>query len=218
MPFRNKPPHLLVTNSLGDEAILQQLCCMATGIKQLIIGSDGGKFTLGSGDALQANGDASLEFPPGAVATDTPVRFAIILHGPFVFPAGYKPGSVVVYLNMDGATLLQPVRLLLNHWYNGQEQDEDGTLKFFVATHSLESGKKKYEFEEVEADYTIHTHMGVLTIRKSQCLYCIQKPESTETIARYSAITFTQYIPSEDKLLFRIQLMCDSEEWIQVAA
>ena len=188
---------------------------MATGIKQLIIDSNGGKFTLGSGDALQANGDASLEFPRGAVATDTPVRFAIILHGPFVFPAGYKPGSVVVYLNMDGATLLKPVQLLLNHWYNGQEQDEDGTLKFFIAPHSLESGKKEFVFEKVEADFSIHTNMGVLTIREPQCLYCIQ---NTEGIARYSAITFTQYIPSQDTLYFRIQFMCDSKEWNEVVA
>ena len=39
-----------------------------------------------------------------------------ILHGPFVFPAGYSPGSVVVYINMDRAILLKSVHLYLSHW------------------------------------------------------------------------------------------------------
>ena len=56
---------------------------MATGVKQLLISPDGGTFTLGSGDA-------SLEFPPGTVVEETSVRYAIILHGPFV----------IIYLNM----------------------------------------------------------------------------------------------------------------------
>ena len=122
---------------------------MATGIKQLLISPDGGTFTLG-------NGDASLEFPPGAVEKNIHVRYAIILHGPFVFPAGFKPGSVVVYINMDGATLVKPVQLFLSHWCIREETDNKETMKFVRAPHSIESGKKEYAFEELEeeADFT----------------------------------------------------------------
>ena len=184
---------------------------MANGIKQILIGPDGGTFTLGSGDAY-------LEFPSGAVEKETSVRYAIILHGPFVLLAGYKLGSVVVYLNMDGATLKTPVLLFLSHWCIRKEGDDEDTLKFLRAPHTLEAGHKLYVFQEQEerkADFTTHTNIGVLTIQEPQCLYCVQT--MTDTTARYSAITFSQYIPSEDTLFFRIQLMCDSVEWNEVS-
>ena len=194
---------------IGDEALLQQLCYTAAGIKQFFVGHDGGTFTLG-------RGDASLEFPKGAVAKATYVRYAIILHGPFVLPPGCKPGSVIVYINMDGATLVKPFHLLLSHWCILGEADDEETMKFIRAPHTLELGKEEYAFEEQEeeADFTTHTNVGVLTIRKPQCLYCVKSKIEKE--ARYSALTFSHYIPSEDTLLFRIQLMCDSLEWNEV--
>ena len=50
-----------------DEVLLKELCYLPTGIKQLSIGPDGGFLTLGSGDA-------SLEFPAGAVLEETSVH------------------------------------------------------------------------------------------------------------------------------------------------
>ena len=182
---------------------------MATGFKQLLISPDGGTFTLG-------NGDASLEFPPGAVEKNIHIRYAIILHGPFVFPASFKPVSVVVYINMDGATLVKPVQLFLSHWCIREETDDEETMKFVRAPHSLESEKKEYAFEEVEeeADFTTRTNVGVLTIQEPHCLYCVKSKLEKE--ARYCAMKFTRYDSSEETLLFRIQLSCDSLDWVQV--
>ena len=184
---------------------------MATGIKQLLIGPDGGTFKLGSGDA-------KLEFPPGVVAEETSVKYAIILHGPFVFPAGYKPGSVIVYLNMEGATLKNPpVLLYLSYWSIKEREDDQDSLKFLRASHALKEGQQEYAFEEQEAketDFTTHTNVGVLKIWEPKCLYCVEA--KNEKVARYNAITFSQYIRSEQTLLFRIQLMCDSLEWNKV--
>ena len=193
---------------LVDEDHLQQLCYMAAGIKHLLIGPDGGTFTLGCGDA-------TLKFPPGAVEKEISVHYAIILHGPFVLPAGYKPGSVVVYINMDGATLIKPIQLLLSHWCIREEEDGKETLKFVHAPHTLEAGQEKYTFEEEEeADFVTFSDVGILTIRESHCLFCVET--TNETIAKYSAIAFSRYIQSEDTLLFKIQLMCDSREWNEV--
>ena len=181
---------------------------MATDIKQLLIEDGGGTFTLGSGDA-------TLEFPLGAVKEQTPLHYAIILHGPFVFPEGCKPGSVIVYINMNGATLLKPAQLTLSHWCSREKGDEN-TLKFIHAPHSLEAGKQTYSFneEDDEADFTIFGDKGVLTIREPNCLYCVKTNRAN--IARYSAITFTRDNPEEGTLLFRIQLICDSIEWDEV--
>ena len=181
---------------------------MATDIRQLHIGPDGGTFILGSGDA-------SLEFPPGAVKKKTTVHYSIILHGPFVIPTGCKLGSVVVYINMDGATLVKPVFLFLCHWCSREEGDDD-SLNFLQAPHTLEAGRQEYIFKKKEeGDFTFHSHRGVLSISEPQCLYCVET--KADTIARYSAITFSQYIPSEDTLYFKIQLMCDSREWNKVS-
>ena len=182
---------------------------MATDFQQLHIGLDGGTFILGSGDA-------SLEFPPGAVEKDTTVRYAIILQGPFVFLAGYKLSSVVVYINMDGATLTKPVLLYLSHWCSREEEDDEDSLKFATAPHTLQGGQQYYEFEEhEEAYFSTHTNVGILKISEPQCLHCVKGKVGKS--ARYSATAFTQYIPSEDTLLFRIQLMCDSRDWDEVA-
>ena len=118
------------------EEDLQKYCYMATNIQQLFIGPGGGTFTLGSGDA-------TLVFPKGAVKKKTSIRYAIILHGPFVFSDGCKPGSVVVYINMNEATLIKSVQLLLSHWCI-REEDDGVTLKFAHAPHTLEAGKQKY--------------------------------------------------------------------------
>ena len=182
---------------------------MATGIQQLHIGPEGGTFALGSGDA-------SLKFPPGAVEKETPVHYAIILHGPFVFLTGYELSSVVVYINMDGATLVKPVQLYLSHWCSREEEDDEDSLKFATASHTLQKGKQCYDFEEQEeADFTTHTNVGILKISEPQCLHCVKGKIGKS--ARYSATTFTHYDPSEDTLLFRIQLMCDSRDWDEVA-
>lgn len=182
---------------------------MATAIKQLLVGPNGGTFILG-------NGDASLAFPPGAVQEETTVRYALILHGPFMFPPEYIPVSVVVYINMEGAILMKPIQLFLSHWCNIEEGDDKDDLKFATAPHTLREGQKYYEFEEQkEADFTTHTNMGILKISEPQCVHCVRgKPGM---IAKYRAITFTRVDSSHKQtLLFKIQLMCDSNEWNKV--
>ena len=184
---------------------------MTTAIKQLCIDPNGGTFTLGSGDA-------SLVVPPGAVEKVTTIRYAIILHGPFIFPPGYMPVSVVVYINMDGAILMKPVQLCLSHWCNREEENDEEDLKFAKAPHTLGEGQEYYEFqdsEQEEADFITHTNMGILKISKPQCVHCVKgKPGM---IARYRAMTFTRVNPPpEDTQLFRIQIMCDSLEWNEV--
>ena len=181
---------------------------MATGIKQLLVGPDGGTFIMGSGDA-------SLEFPPGAVEKKISIRYAIILHGPFEFPAGDMLGSVVVYLNMDGATLVKPIQLFLSHWCSREESIDEDTLTFATAPHTLHTKQQCYELEEQkEADFITHADIGILKISKPRCLHCVKG--RIGKIARYRAVTFSQYFPANDTLFYRIQFMCDSNEWDQV--
>lgn len=192
------------------EKTLATLCYIPFGIKQFTITPEGGTFTLGSGDAV-------LEVPAGAVEEEASVRYGIILHGPFVFSAGYKPASVFIYLNMDLVTLSRPLRLHLSYWCIMEKGDEEGTYKFLRAPHRLETGQKKYIFKEQnEADFTSHSNvaMGILNISEAQCIYCVQTRGTKD--ATYTAIPFTQYIPSENTQHFKIQLSCYSQEWRKV--
>lgn len=186
------------------------MCYIPFGIKQLTVTPEGGTFTLGCGDAI-------VEVLAGAVEKETSVHYAIILHGPFVFSAGYKPASVVVYLNMDGIILLNPVRLLLSYWCIREEGDDEDTYKFLRAPHRLEVGQKYIFTKQKEADFTSHSNMavGILSISEAQCLYCVVTEE--KKFARYIATSFSQSSP-EGTLLFRIQPMCASLEWNEVSS
>ena len=208
LPYHHElgPEPVLKESPDEDEIVLKTLCYLSSGIKRLRIGPDGGTFTLGSGDA-------SLEVPRGALKKKTSVRYAIILHGPFVFSPGYKPGSVVIYLNMDEATLAKPVYLSLSHWCSREEVNVN-TLKFLQAPHVAEAGKM-YLFKELEGDdFTIRANVCILTIPKPQCLYCVEM--KVEEVARYNALTFQKCGESGSPLRFRIQLMCDSKQWNEV--
>ena len=112
---------------------------------------------------------------------------------------------------------MKPVLLFLSHWCIREEGEDEDTRKFLRASHTLVAEQQKYIFEEQEeeeSDLTSRTNVGVLKIREPRCLYCVET--KINTIARYSAIAFSQYIPSEDTLYFRIQLMCDSLDWNKV--
>ena len=203
------------------EASLEKLCYITTGIEQLLVSPVGGKFTLGSGDA-------TLEFPPGAIMKETFIRYAIIVHGPFVLPAACELASVVVYINMDGATLVKPVLLYLSHWCIKKEGDDDESLRFATAPHSLPIGQQCYKFEEQEeADFITHTNVGILKISEPQCLHCVKWCMRTKR-GKYRAVSFSKDIDPlphhihplphhiHPHQLFRIHVMCDSEEWDKV--
>ena len=197
---------ILTVDSSCHQVLLKQLCYLATGIQQLHVGPGGGSFTLGQGDAI-------LKVPPGALKIETTVHFAIILHGPFVISAGYKPGSVVVYINMDGATLVKPVCLYLSHWCS-RKREGDNTLKF-IRAHHMPDARNEYLFKELEeGDFTTRTNEGVLTIPEPQCLYCVEMKK--EEVARYNVLSFQKYEENDSTLFFRIQFMCDSKEWNEV--
>ena len=79
----------------------------------------------------------------GTLKKETSVRFGIMLHGPFVFPPGTEPGSVVVYMNIGTASLMKPVCLSLSHWCS-REEEGDNILKFLRAPHVPEAGNKYF--------------------------------------------------------------------------
>ena len=180
------------------ETMLKRLCLIPSGINQLTIHPRGGDFILG-------NGDATLEAQMGAVEKETVVHYAVILHGPFVYSAGYRPASVVIYLNLEGATLLKPVKLVLKHWC--KSPDGEAALRLLRAPHAMGEMQDRYIFDEVQG--ILSSSESIFTISEPQCLYCVEMEK--ETHARYNAIAFQKNLT--DSVMFKIQLMCDCLEW-----
>ena len=180
------------------ESSLRRLCLIPFDIKQLTISPTGGNFTLGCGDAV-------LIVEVDSVAELTDARYAIILHGPFVHLAGYKPASVVVYLNLEGATLLKPVKLKVRHWC--KDTDVESSLRLMRAPHTVSEMQDCYIFDDIGG--TSSSRESVFSISEPQCLYCVEM--KAESQARYNAFAFIKNLPDTTK--FRIQLMCDSLEW-----
>ena len=184
------------------ERVLKRLCLIPSGIDQLTISTTRSSFLLGKGDA-------TLIVEEGTVEMKTVVRYAVILHGPFVYSAGYKPASVVVYLNLEGANLLKPLKLMLKHWCKPVEVS--GALKLLRAPHTTgEMENFRYMFHEVQGVLLHNT--ATFTISKPQCLYCVEMEKESQ--ASYNAIAFQTNLPKDGDLVkFRIQLMCDCLEW-----
>ena len=192
---------------VADERKLYKLCLISFGIKELTIHQRGGTYPLG-------NGDATLTVFEDTVKMETVVRYSVILHGPFVYSAGYKPASVVVYLNLEGTNLLKPLKLTLNHWCKPVEGNSEAVLKLLRAPHTTgEMENFRYIFHEVQGDSVHNT--ATFTISEPQCLYCVEMKKKSQ--ASYNAIAFQKNMPEDDLVKFRIQLMCDSLEWNKVS-
>ena len=192
---------------IADERNLNWLCLIGFGIKQLTIHQRGGTYPLGKGDA-------TLIVEEGTVEMKTIVRYAVILNGPFVYSAGYKPASVVVYLNLEGANLLKTLKLTLKHWCKPVEGNSEAVLKLLRAPHTTDEMENfRYIFHEVQGD-TLH-NTATFTISEPQCLYCVEMKKKSQ--ASYNAIAFQKNLPEDDLVKFRIQLMCDSLEWNKVS-
>ena len=191
-------------NISAAEGALQKLCYVPKGIKQITVTSEGGWFPLGSGDAR-------LEVPPGAVRQAMLIHYAVILHGPFVFPTEYKSASVVIYLNLDGATLVHPVFLHLSDWCVRENMDmKQDKLMFVRAPHEMQEDQK-YHFSPVKNTLNSDT----IQIKKPQCLYAKVHKEGLDGMKEWYLVT--PFLKEEkDCFRFRILFTWFSLSWREV--
>ena len=208
LPFYQTPVPL---SFLAGEIQLKSLCLTPSGIDQLTISSTPGNFLLGSGDA-------TLIVDEGTVEKDTVVRYAVILHGPFVYSDGYKPASAVVYLNLERASLLKPIKLMLRHWCKFIKVNGEHVLKLLRAAVAKDGREDCYIFREVQDTSTATSTADKLmfTTSEPQALYGVEMKEESQ--ARYNAIAFQKDLPDENMVMFKIQFMPDCLEWNKVNA
>lgn len=199
---------VFLCNFSAAEAALLELCYAPCGIKQVIVPPDGGRFPLGSGDA-------TLEVPRGAVRQETLIHYAIILHGPFVLPTEYKLASVVIYLNLDGATLVHPILLHLSDWCITEDKDMEQLqvkLMFVRASHEIQEDQKYY-FSAVKSEDTLSS--GTLQIKTPQCLYAKVHKEGLDGLKEWYLVT--PFLKEEkDCFRFRILFTWFSPSWREV--
>lgn len=200
--------HALSIHESVTESMMEKLCYAPFGIKDLTLTSDGGTFSLGSSDA-------SLKVPPGAVKKKSTIRYAILLHGPFGLPPGYRAVSVVVYLNLSKTTLLQPIFLLLSDWCEKRYSTEQYELRFFSAPHELKGEKMLYQFNPLRnAD---HQNENELRITESKTLYTKVLKEGHGVHDLYCMMPIQKLDAAESCLRMRILFTWSSDSWREVS-
>ena len=202
---------LLTLHDSDAETVMEELCYVPFGIKELTATPGGGTFSLG-------NSDASLEIPPGAVMTNTPIRYAIILNGPFVLQPGYRFVSVVIYLNLNRATLFQPIFLNLADWCERRYNTQQYGLTFFRASHEIKAEGDKRQYHFCPLPKSDHQSEDVLMISEPKCHYAKVLKEGRQGIHDlYCAMPIQKLDPRANGLRIRILFMWKSESWIVVS-
>ena len=203
---------------IADEAALKDLCWVPFDIKTLPIETKGGTLHLqhASGESGGKIDDAiSVDVPPDAIGVSDRVimRYAVIPHGPFVLPNGYRLGSMAVYIYYDGRHVTKPLILRLPHWYGGEDHTTDG-LSFALASHSLNEGIKEYCFELVKGGtFSQKQQYGVYSIDGHSSLFAVVLREETTSV--YLATQWDQQLVNET--CTRIAITYYSEVWLEVS-
>ena len=135
----------------SDEKELEERCWIPFGIRTLTVGNEGGAFLLQPEDTQIAKDHLiRLDIPANAVNTsvckELSIRYAILVHGPFVLPESYELASPVVYINFNPDHLSQSSKLELHlpHWASKRRDvftavtphkvDKNGQYNFDLST------------------------------------------------------------------------------------
>ena len=197
------------------ETALDDLCWLPLGVQSQSVGPEGGKLCLQPSVGEEEGQTVLLEVPPGAVnpSESVEVRSAVITDGPFTLPEGYQLGSTVVYINCNGRLVSKPFKLLLPHWYGGEEHIKDG-LSFAMAPHTLKEGECVYQFELVEGGmFEEQRQCGVLQLSGHCTVFAAVF--KVKAISLYYASLWTHQVDGTD-MRSKVVITYAHSVWIQV--
>ena len=119
--------------------------------------------------------DVMVTIPEGAVSEGTvfELSMSVMLYGPFIFPAGVRPVSSILWLcPHPDVTFSMPIEIVLPHFICCENQKDTENLIFLKANHHLTDGKFHFKPTEGESHFTAHTSYGTLHTMHC-CLLCI---------------------------------------------
>ena len=119
--------------------------------------------------------DVTVTIPEGTVSEGTVLQLSmsVMLYGPFIFPAGVRPVSSILWLcPHPDVTFSRPIEIVLPHFICCEDKKDTEDLIFLKANHHLTDGQFHFKPIEGESHFTAHTSYGTLhTIHC--CLLCI---------------------------------------------
>ena len=212
-----------VPSSPAAEADLRKHCWIPFGVQSQSVGPEGGKLCLQSSAGTMGGVEEEtilLEVKSGAVhySESVEVHYAVIPNGPFTLPAGYRLGSMVVYIYCDSRHVTQPFKLCLPHWYGGEDRVQD-CLSFAMAPHTLKKGEHVYHFELLEGGNFPEQHQcGVLQISGHCTLFA--EVFKVEALSLYYASLWTLQVAgaviSDSEMHNRVVISYADPVWIEV--
>ena len=199
-----------------------ELCWIPFGTRITTFGENGGRYDLETHLLLPARRTFDkdhiiLEFPPNAVdpGTTVHVRYAIIVDGPFRVPTGYRFGSMVVYLVVDGARLKRPMMLHLPHWLTCVPSNRS-LVKCLRAPHCLETGEDSYSFSLLdEGCYNISDTASTIQVDGDNCLFAVAHEEGIKERYQYQVFEKESLEKQEKDICVYITFF--TLTWLQVS-
>ena len=139
--------------------------------------------------------DITIKIPPGAIYSGVHVNIevGVLLHGPFVFPEGFKPISPILWVCASPKIKFQkPVEIIMPHVLSNLNEKECRFhgVTFLKAHHSdhisqQKGDKKRFQFKSITSKAKFSSSQGSLNTNHF-CFYCIAAKESQEFYQRAS--------------------------------
>ena len=207
---------------VSSEMRLHDLCWIPFDVRDKTFGAYGGRFDLETHSSLPASGiidedHVILEFPPNAVdpGTTVHVRYTIIVDGPFRVPTGYRFGSMVVYLVVNGTRLKIPMILHLPHWLTCVSSNRS-LVKCLRASHSLDTGEDSYSFSLLdEGTYNISDTASTIQVDGNNCLFAVAHKEGIKERYQYQKFEKESLEKQEKEVCVYITFF--TLTWLQVS-
>jgi hypothetical protein len=201
------------------------------GIQTLIVGKEGGSFSLEPEIVVEKKHISYTKIVVPADALDDKkgstavIRYAILGMGPFQLPVRryrdhYVLGSMVVYVHYDHDHITKPIDLYLPTWYGGCASLDDKVhpdgLRFAVASHQL-NVNGKYTFELLqEATFNSNTGIGVLKISEHNSLYTIVYNAGAAQNSLHYAVPMERKDVSNSEISLKVFITPGCATWITI--
>ena len=152
----------------------------------------------GSGGGMYINRmhDITIKILERAIPEGTVLQFSIsaMLYGPFLFPAGVRPVSPILWLcTHPTLTFSRPIEVVLPHYLHCEDQNDTENLMFLKADHnSLIDGKIRFKPADGKSVFKHHTNYGVLHTNHC-CLLCIAAKMTEKDTPKTNLSLITAY-------------------------
>ena len=154
------------------------------------------EYGSGGGMYINRTHDITIKIPERAIPEGTVLQLSVsaMLYGPFLFPAGLRPVSPILWLcTHPTLTFSRPIEVVLPHYLHCEDQNDTENLIFLKADHNSRiDGKFHFKPADGESVFKHHTNYGVLHTNHC-CFLCIAAKRTEKDTPKINLSLITAY-------------------------